>query len=603
MSTTHTRQIYALKDSHNKLINFKILIIGQSPLTSLIYDTTITQGSHVTLQNIITLDTVRYYDLIIIINQNNKLFSQIHGIIPYICVINATIFTHIPPDITPCPQQITTINNPIYDHIIAGVVATQVIKISTNMSINKHITIDTHIPHITSRCCIIGCGSIGSHVVNILGSTNVQHIHVVDPKIVSQENIETHTFNATGYLKVHSFNHKVIPYPHSIENKYIFNKKFYDSVDVVIGCVDNVRVREHIARMCMLYKKRYIDCGSDGFMGHVQSVVPYVTETYDNIRDMNEPSVQLCNITSYHLTFDHCIMWAQSKLSYMEKCVNVYKNGHYSEGGQNNIDNGQEYLNFVLNNMAHTEDDCSNFAHKMFWETFYVDIMDLLEKFPENHILNDGTLFWKDKKCPQLTVFDPNSEMFSNYILYCGNIWASLMGLKKHDENDKDKYVYYASSLRAIFYGIDCVDEFTYIGIKYDVVPRLIGTSMIVAGFACLEIEKTNGHKNTFISVDEIIQSEPGVCNKFSVWDTFIIERMKLKDFLKHFKNNYDIDVTTIVCSCSVVFSCMLSDDVIIKRMNMDIADIVGDCDGLNELCLQICDDGDDDLPEVIYIL
>ena len=51
---------------------------------------------------------------------------------------------------------------------------------------------------------------------------------------------------------------------------------FFESIDIVLGCVDTIEGRESINQLAIAHSKVYIDGGSMGFGGQVQLIVPHV---------------------------------------------------------------------------------------------------------------------------------------------------------------------------------------------------------------------------------------------------------------------------------------------------------------------------------------
>jgi len=50
-----------------------------------------------------------------------------------------------------------------------------------------------------------------------------------------------------------------------------------------------------------------------GTKGHVQIILPHLTETYASQRDPPEESFPLCTIKSFPAAIQHTIQWARSK--------------------------------------------------------------------------------------------------------------------------------------------------------------------------------------------------------------------------------------------------------------------------------------------------
>lgn len=51
---------------------------------------------------------------------------------------------------------------------------------------------------------------------------------------------------------------------------------FFDTIDIIFGCLDNIEGRESMNQLAITHSKLYIDGGSMGFGGQVQLIVPHV---------------------------------------------------------------------------------------------------------------------------------------------------------------------------------------------------------------------------------------------------------------------------------------------------------------------------------------
>ncbi len=66
---------------------------------------------------------------------------------------------------------------------------------------------------------------------------------------------------------------------------------------------------------CVTNRKPLMESGTLGAKGHVQVIVPDLTETYSNQQDPPEESVPYCTLKSFPATIEHTIQWARDKVS------------------------------------------------------------------------------------------------------------------------------------------------------------------------------------------------------------------------------------------------------------------------------------------------
>lgn len=65
----------------------------------------------------------------------------------------------------------------------------------------------------------------------------------------------------------------------------IYSDKFYDTLTVVANALDNVQARQYVDRRCVSTKKPLLESGTLGPKGHVQVIIPYITESYGSQND------------------------------------------------------------------------------------------------------------------------------------------------------------------------------------------------------------------------------------------------------------------------------------------------------------------------------
>lgn len=505
-----------------------------------------------------------------------------------------------------------------------------------------------------STCFIVGMGSIGNELFKNLLMMGVGNIVITDPKTITDANTGTHFLfgdNDIGKYKTDvsklvakDINKDVIVTGYqnyvNVKTEKLYDKKFYENITCVFGSVDNTDTRTYIDNRCVLFKTPFIDCGSDGFMGHTQVVIPYLTESYASINDPNEISYPLCAIASFPTIIEHCIIWAQEQLEEVF-CKHVLIFEEYLKNPVDKEENREILLN-IFNSIPNTRNGCYLIATKLLKKMYFDNIEELLNKFPPDYLLEDGTLFWAPpKKCPHTITF--NDGVSQNFINIFTKLWMKTFIIPQNAyfpavseiptdlsiyknitfniQQPNAKFVHYASILRAMNYDIEPINEFNSTKISEKIIPRLPSTSGLVAGLACLEfykiiqkMDKIEDYKNSFVSFDNIIQSEPGTFNangKYSLWDSFVVtndEAPCVKDFIKLFETKYKINVTAIIYGSFMFYSTIFSNDKLTQRLEMNIVKLIETelkikLEGT--ITLQIYDDNDDDedLPSVLFMI
>lgn len=141
-------------------------------------------------------------------------------------------------------------------------------------------------------------------------------------------------------------------------SEHIFNEKFWNDLSFVIPAVDNVKARAYIDQQCVFYEKPLIDSGTLGTKCNVVTVVPHLTQSYDDgSKESNdEANIPMCTLRNFPSLIDHCIEWSRSLFNdwFVEPCkaVNAFS------------DSKDSYLKDV-ENMCINESNASNKANNI----------------------------------------------------------------------------------------------------------------------------------------------------------------------------------------------------------------------------------------------
>lgn len=63
----------------------------------------------------------------------------------------------------------------------------------------------------------------------------------------------------------------------------------------------------------MRVQRPLLESGTLGTQGHVQVIVPHITENYGNQGDPPEKEVPFCTLKSFPSTIEHTIQWARDR--------------------------------------------------------------------------------------------------------------------------------------------------------------------------------------------------------------------------------------------------------------------------------------------------
>ncbi|CAG8619807.1 710_t:CDS:2, partial [Paraglomus occultum] len=163
---------------------------------------------------------------------------------------------------------------------------------------------------------------------------------------------------------------------------------------------------------------------------------------------------------------------------------------------------------------------------------------------------------------------------------------------KDDDTNFHIAFITAASNLRALNYGITPADSYKTKFIAGKIIPAIATTTSLVAGLVCLELykiiagkNKLEDYKNGFVNLalPFIGFSEPVAMKvakyhetEWSLWDRFDIEGdFTLQEFLDHFKNKHELEITMLSADVSMLYSFFMPKKKLDERRNMRISQLI----------------------------
>ena len=486
----------------------------------------------------------------------------------------------------------------------------------------------------------IGCENLKNFVMSGLGSKG--RIYVTDMDSIEKSNLNRQflfkeddvgmqksecaaknvSLMNVEYKRNNVFRTSTTPVKSETEN--VFSDKMIEDMDIVSNALDNVAARLYMDERCVNLNRPLIDAGTLGTKGHVQVVVPNITESYGSSIDAEQDSIPLCTIRSYPNCIEHTIEWAlaEFKTEFGENTENaVYKN---------------------------TLKDIVQYCINMFDTQFNKIIVKLLTTFPPDHKTAEGLPFWlPPKKMPHPIVFDKNDEMHLMYVESAVKLYLEARN-EKYDsleieklintlsitdeeyqieiqepvEFEKDSwhadFIYSASNLRARNYGIIEQSKHYIRGVAGKIIPAIATTTAMVSGLATLEImkvlTKSESVKNSFLDLAHpmLCGVDPIECSKnvysigerevtFTMWDKKDIKNATLKEIIEELNNHYKDEVSMISEGSKILFW-DISDKY---KMNLDkkINEIVEIVDGQRYVFLTVLTEDDVDRETIRIVL
>jgi ubiquitin-activating enzyme E1-like protein 2 len=230
-----------------------------------------------------------------------------------------------------------------------------------------------------------------------------------------------------------------------------YSDSFFQTLDIVVNALDNVQARLYVDQRCVTNQKPLLESGTMGTKGHVQVILPYLTETYASQRDPPEKDVPFCTIKSFPAQIEHTIQWARDKFKalFIDKPQEVQKFFDDKDNYLQNLrgSNGPKigslrHLISVIKNRPKHFDDCIAFARIKFESYFKNAMLQLLHAFPLDMTMKDGSKFWTLPKRPPTPLdFDPSNKSHFDFVYNTALLYAAVFKVPAYDDVERVKKV------------------------------------------------------------------------------------------------------------------------------------------------------------------
>jgi len=406
-----------------------------------------------------------------------------------------------------------------------------------------------------TKIFIAGAGAIGCELLKQTGSLGIKNITITDMDNIEKSNLSRQfLFSDKDINKSKSFtamhkikelftdkNIKISAYEHKLckETETVFNAQFYSNVDVILNALDNVEARKYVDQQAIKYSKPLIDSGTMGTKGNVQVILPYLTETYGTMEDPDDDKgIPICTIKSFPYKNEHTIQWArelfEQEFTFMHinegRCTVNEGRCTVNEGkctiNENNEDIDTIYKQYYkYENFTPSHESYVYVLQCIFIDNYHKNIIELIEKHKDDEIPKKMPVllcidYYKDIMMDYFTYgFSLLNQVFSTNITYdplipnilkidavdavdkkqkCQNILQSLRCIKNKITFNKDDdtlnhvdWLVTISNLRNLQYSIPLTDKYETRKIAGKIIPALITTTSIIAGYQIMEFIKT----------------------------------------------------------------------------------------------------------------
>uniref|UniRef100_A0A8C4WD37 Ubiquitin-activating enzyme E1 C-terminal domain-containing protein n=1 Tax=Gopherus evgoodei TaxID=1825980 RepID=A0A8C4WD37_9SAUR len=412
---------------------------------------------------------------------------------------------------------------------------------------------------------------------------------------------------------------RVTAQPHHVgpDTETLYGDDFFMALDGVTNALDSMQSRAYVDSLCIRYLKPLLDSGTEGTKGHVQVIVPHLTQPFGSPLDLTESAVPLCTLRHFPSTIEHTLQWARDEFDGLFKVPAENVNKFLEDPAFLEVQRTTQDLEWVrssLQEKPRSWPDCVRWARQR-WESLYRHtILNLLHAFPPGHETSPGVPFWAGpKRCPRPLEFDCNNPLCPDaqaagardraaaretlramavppFQLEVGvripvteeemeevSHHASLaLTFQDDDSNGHVDFIMAASNLRAANYGIAPADWHKSKRVAGRIVPAIATTTAAVAGLACLELYKLVwGHQNLGSYCNSFLQLVPPhadislpLCphqygqETWSCWHRIEVpgigahgEDLTLQELLDQLQGVHGLPVRTVLCGVTILYA------------------------------------------------
>lgn len=216
----------------------------------------------------------------------------------------------------------------------------------------------------------------------------------------------------------------------------VFTDQFFKSQTLCTNALDNVKARIYMDQRCVRNSIPLLESGTLGPKGHVQVILPFITENYGQVQDASaEHNIPICTLKMFPEEGIHCMEWAKDRFEYLfgqnpKSFLRVIE--EYKRGGDISSLDGKVLKKAVAFLKKRPTDFgfCVELARKAFQKYFHDNIKQLLHIYPLDFITKDGKPFWTLPKRPPVPIeFDLNDKLHANYLKSYSRLIARVWGL------------------------------------------------------------------------------------------------------------------------------------------------------------------------------
>lgn len=304
---------------------------------------------------------------------------------------------------------------------------------------------------------IVGCGALGCEYLKTLALLNAGTKGSGKITITDMDHIELSNLNRqflfrgddignsksiTATKKIKEINPDINIDAKELrvgkETEKIFNRRFWERQNFIINALDNVEARQYVDSKCVLYSKPLFEAGTLGNKCNTQVIIPYKTKTYSDTQDPVNKMIPHCTVKNFPFKIEHCVEWS---LEFFHKYLYDFMRdlSHLKAGDFRNYIDGFDNENIVYRKLVDierftdflenpTDTSINEFSKFVFESAFVNNIKQLLHNFPENHLKEDGEMFWTGNKLMPIILSD--ESLIRDFIQCFSKLLSNIIGFK-----------------------------------------------------------------------------------------------------------------------------------------------------------------------------
>nr|XP_056713428.1 ubiquitin-like modifier-activating enzyme 7 [Euleptes europaea] len=211
-----------------------------------------------------------------------------------------------------------------------------------------------------------------------------------------------------------------------------YGDEFFLGLDGVATALDSLQARAYVGKRCTQYRKPLLDSGTLGTRGHVQALVPFLTEAYGHAEDQDEEEYPLCTLRHFPTTIQHTLQWARDQFDGLFRMAAETVNKFLGDPSflvSQEVEALEmfELVQASLQEKPHSWRDCVAWARRLWERLFSHDIQQLRHNFPPDHKTISGLPFWSGpKRCPEKLDFNFSNTTHGTFLLAASRLFAQM---------------------------------------------------------------------------------------------------------------------------------------------------------------------------------